>query len=152
MTSCTFVSDLHGRIERYKVLLATLQEQTPSLLFIGGDLLPRFGPGQFIQDFLKPEFRILREMMKDRYPTILLIFGNDDSRAVEQDIFEGEDEGLWRYVHNRKVSTNGTVIYGYCCVPPTPFLLKDWERYDVSRYCDPGCISPEEGVRSIPVE
>jgi Icc-related predicted phosphoesterase len=36
-------------------------------------------------------------------------------------------------------------------VPPTPFLLKDWERYDVSRYVDPGCVSPEEGRRSVPV-
>jgi Icc-related predicted phosphoesterase len=31
-------------------------------------------------------------------------------------------------------------------------LLKDWERYDVSRYVDPGCISPEEGRRSVAVE
>jgi len=30
-------------------------------------------------------------------------------------------------------------------------MLKDWERYDVSRYVDPGCISPEEGWRSVPV-
>ena len=33
-------------------------------------------------------------------------------------------------------------------MPPTPFLLKDWERYDVSRFVDPGCVSPEEGRRS----
>ena len=43
-------------------------------------------------------------------------------------------------------------MYGYCYVPPTPFLLKDWERYDVSRYVDPGCVSPEEGWRSVAVE
>jgi Icc-related predicted phosphoesterase len=30
-------------------------------------------------------------------------------------------------------------------------MLKDWEKYDVSRYVDPGCLSPEKGVRSIPV-
>ncbi|HQV34124.1 MAG TPA: hypothetical protein PKV71_19705 [Calditrichia bacterium] len=29
--------------------------------------------------------------------------------------------------------------------------MKDWERYDVSRYVDPGCVSPEEGAHSIPV-
>jgi Icc-related predicted phosphoesterase len=33
-------------------------------------------------------------------------------------------------------------------VPPSPFRLKDWEKYDVSRYVDPGCISPEEGIRT----
>jgi hypothetical protein len=36
-------------------------------------------------------------------------------------------------------------------VPPSPFRHKDWERYDVSRFVDPGCVSPEEGVRSVPV-
>ena len=36
-------------------------------------------------------------------------------------------------------------------IPPSPFLLKDWERYDVSRYFDPGCISPEEGNRTVNV-
>jgi hypothetical protein len=42
-------------------------------------------------------------------------------------------------------------VLGYACIPPTPFLLKDWERYDVSRYVDPGCVSPEEGLHSFPV-
>jgi hypothetical protein len=44
-----------------------------------------------------------------------------------------------------------TPVYGYACVPPTPFANKDWERYDVSRYVDPGCVSPEEGRRTVPV-
>ena len=56
------------------------------------------------------------------------------------------------YVHGRKAMFAGFNVYGYACVPPTPFLLKDWERYDVSRYVDPGCISPEEGRRSVAVE
>jgi Icc-related predicted phosphoesterase len=30
--------------------------------------------------------------------------------------------------------------------------LKDWERYDVSRYVDPGCYPPEEGWHTRPVE
>lgn len=35
--------------------------------------------------------------------------------------------------------------------PISPFLLKDWEHYDVSRYVDLGCISPEDGQRTIDV-
>jgi hypothetical protein len=42
-------------------------------------------------------------------------------------------------------------VLGYAYVPPTPFLLKDWEKYDVSAYVDPGCVSPEEGYRSVPL-
>jgi len=30
-------------------------------------------------------------------------------------------------------------------------MLKDWERYDVSRYLDPLCVAPEEGWLSVPV-
>jgi hypothetical protein len=52
----------------------------------------------------------------------------------------------------RGVSALGLfTVYGYSYVPPTPFLLKDWERYDVSRYVDPGCVSPEEGKYTVPV-
>ena len=34
-------------------------------------------------------------------------------------------------------------------MPPSPFQLKDWERYDVSRFTDPGCVSPEKGFRTV---
>ena len=44
----------------------------------------------------------------------------------------------------------GFAIVGYSCVPPTPFTLKDWERYDVSRFVEAGAVSPEEGYRSVP--
>ena len=37
-------------------------------------------------------------------------------------------------------------------IPPTPFLLKDWERYDISRYVPAGSVSPEEGIRTVAVE
>jgi hypothetical protein len=40
-------------------------------------------------------------------------------------------------------------VFGYACVPPSPFRLKDWERYDVSRFLDPGCTPPEEGAHSV---
>jgi hypothetical protein len=30
-------------------------------------------------------------------------------------------------------------------------MLKDWEKYDVGGHIPPGCVSPEEGWRSVPV-
>jgi hypothetical protein len=77
--------------------------------------------------------------------------GNDDPRSEEPALVDAEGRGIWQYIHNRKVDFKSFSVYGYACVPPTPFRLKDWERYDVSRYVDPGCISPEEGARSFPV-
>ena len=69
--------------------------------------------------------------------------------AFEPSIVAQGDGGLWAYAHQRRFDLpGGFSVYGYAFVPPTPFLLKDWERYDVSRYVDPGCVSPEEGRRT----
>ncbi|MCG3126577.1 MAG: hypothetical protein CHACPFDD_01428 [Phycisphaerae bacterium] len=61
-------------------------------------------------------------------------------------------QGVWEYIHERRCQLQAYDVYGYAHVPPTPFLLKDWERYDVSRYVDPGCVAPEDGMRTIPVQ
>jgi Icc-related predicted phosphoesterase len=86
------------------------------------------------------------------YPDIFLILGNDDPRREEEGFVAAAADGLWHYIHGQKRRLADFVIYGLAYVPPTPFLLKDWERYDVSRYVPPGCVSPEEGRRSVPAE
>ena len=60
-------------------------------------------------------------------------------------------QGLWHYAHNGRFDLGDFRVFGYAYIPPTPFALKDWERYDVSRFVDPGCSSPEEGYYSVPV-
>ena len=99
-------------------------------------------------DFLLPQFRELKKAMGACYPAVFIILGNDDPRIEENYILDGEAEGLWHYMHNKKIPFGNYMVYGYACVPPTPFRLKDWERYDVSRYVDPGCIPPTEGFRT----
>lgn len=155
-----FASDLHGRIERYETLLARIAAERPEAVLLGGDLLPmhmdrswalRFGGTDFIGGYLASRLRGLRADMGDVYPKVLVILGNDDPRFQEPSVLDVAAEGLWTYIHGRKVAVDGAVVYGYAFVPPTPFQLKDWERYDVSRYVDPGCVSPEEGQRTVPV-
>ena len=85
------------------------------------------------------------------YPRVFVILGNDDPRTQEEEILQVARTGLWEYVHGRQAVLDDYTVYGYACVPPTPFMLKDWERYDVSRFVDPGCISPEEGQRTVPL-
>jgi Icc-related predicted phosphoesterase len=158
--NCVFVSDLHGSLHRYRCLFQVIAEERPQAVFLGGDLLPSgiavsacetAGYQDFVTEYLTPEFTKLRDRLADAYPHIFLILGNDDARTEENTIRRGADRGLWKYVHNRKETFDSYQVYGYAYVPPTPFLLKDWERYDVSRYVDPGCVSPEEGIRSVPV-
>jgi hypothetical protein len=109
-------------------------------------------PAGFVLGFMGGRFSRLRDDLGSAYPEIFVIMGNDDIRVEEASILQLEAEGLWHYAHNRKLTFKTWDVYGYSYVIPTPFLLKDWERYDVSRYVDPGCISPEEGFRTVAVE
>jgi len=160
MPQCFFVSDLHGDQDRYRKLFRAIEEERPEAVFLGGDLLPsglsasggfHVQHRDFVNDFLAAEFQRGREALGRSYPRVLLILGNDDSRSQEAAILAAAAQGIWEYIHERQVRLGSFDVYGYGCVPPTPFLLKDWERYDVSRYVDPGCISPEDGHRSVPV-
>ncbi len=158
MPLCFFVSDLHGRTRRYQRLFEAISAERPAAVFLGGDLLPHGlwrreaeAGEDFVQDFLLAGFRRLRASLEAVYPRVFLILGNDDGRAPEATFQAAQAEGLWQYVHERHAQLGDFDVYGYACVPPTPFLLKDWERYDVSRHVEPGCVSPEEGFRTVPV-
>jgi len=159
MPLCFFVSDLHGNNSRYRRLFAAVAGERPAAVLLGGDLLPMTWPGGFSanpeQSFgagmLTKGFRRLRQNLKGSYPRVFLILGNDDLRTEEETVLEGASQGLWDYVHEARIEFGEYSVFGYADVNPTPFLLKDWERYDVSRYLDPGAVSPEEGFRSVPV-
>ena len=152
MPECLFVSDLHGKRGRYQALFEAIKEQRPGAVFLGGDLFPGlggFGGEDFLEDFFLPSLQGLKDDLDQRYPRVFLILGNDDSKGDEDRLIEaGEGVQLWEYLHNRSASLGSYRVFGYNFVPPTPFLNKDWERYDVSRYVDPGSIPPEEGWHS----
>jgi Icc-related predicted phosphoesterase len=159
MIKSFFVSDLHGHEDRYSKLIESIKFDTPSLLFIGGDILlsglaysrSRYNSNaDFIHRFLIPSFEFLKYKLGEFYPEVYIIMGNDDVKSEEASILKAEQKSIWKYIHNKRSSYLEYSIYGYACVPPTPFRLKDWEKYDVSRYTDPGCIAPEEGIFSIP--
>jgi Icc-related predicted phosphoesterase len=156
---CLFTSDLHGDVARYAALLRVVRAERPDGVFLGGDLL-RHGQAseEFMAEHLLDPIRALRADAGGAGagpprpgPRWFVILGNDDPRVFEEVLRAADAEGLIEYVHERTVPFGGLFVTGYACVPPTPFLLKDWEKYDVSRYVDPGCVSPEEGRRSVPV-
>jgi len=158
--NCFFVSDLHGSISRYEKLFESIVNEKPDIVFIGGDILPSFCHSSkssdkyddFIDDYFVKNLLSLKEKMKDKYPVIYIILGNDDVKAEESKITDAEKSGVFNYINMRFAEYKGLKIFGYSYVPPSPFLLKDWEKYDVSRFVDPGCVSPEEGFRSVEAE
>ncbi len=153
MNQCFFVSDLHGQKRRYKALFSKIKQEKPGAIFLGGDLLPGFGSSSesdFLNDYLSREFIALKTRLGSDYPRVFLILGNDDGKSQEEDLIRYmEREKIWEYIHNKSAQFGPYNIFGYAYVPPTPFLNKDWERYDISRFVDPGCIAPEEGWHSV---
>ena len=160
LPECLFASDLHGRRGRYEKLLAAVAAERPAAVFLGGDLLPGIAaiaanysvPGDFLDGWLLPRLEALRDRMGAEYPPIFVILGNDDPRSEEAAVEDADGRGLWSYAHRRRLGFGDRAVFGYAHVPPSPFRLKDWERYDVSRFVDPGCVSPEDGVRTVPAD
>lgn len=155
---CLFVSDLHGKVNRYERFFRYVEKVKPYAVFLGGDLLPSsilhsFRAGEnmpdFVSDFLAERFQNLKEKLQDEYPRVFLIMGNDDPGIEEKPVLEHEKKGLWEYVHDKIVPLGEYAVMGYSFVPPTPFLLKDWEKYDISEQVQPGCIPPDEGFRTV---
>jgi Icc-related predicted phosphoesterase len=160
MIKCFFVSDIHGKIDRYEKLFNEIEKERPDIVFLGGDLLPSIAAfnalsdihsKDFVNEYLVKKFLDLKANIGDGYPEVYLILGNDDPRSEEISFLEAENLGIWSYIHNRKANYKEFQIYGYAYIPPSPFLLKDWERYDVSRFVDVGCVSPSEGYRTYSI-
>lgn len=158
MTTCYFVSDLHGNVQKYELLFREIIRNKPSFVFLGGDLLPHVHRSErqgnavirdFARDFIIPGFKNVRQVLDCNYPEVFVIMGNDDHRIDEPAFAEGAEKELWKYLNCTKFKFGPYMIYGYPFVPPTPFLIKDWEKYDVSRETNPGCIPPDGGYRTV---
>jgi Icc-related predicted phosphoesterase len=129
-----FTSDLHGQTALYEQLLAIAAAHRPAAVLIGGDLAAH-APGEdgvrlqrvFMEGFLVEFARRLREA--HAAAELMLLMGNDDW-AANADCLERHHGTLWHSIHGRSVSVGGTRVAGSSWVPITPFVIKDWERWD----------------------
>lgn len=155
MSEWFFTSDLHGQNSLYEQALGLVQARRPRVLVLGGDLCPHAGgadgPGRqrvFIQGFLVEFARRVREASPDT--ELLLLMGNDDWGA-NVDCLEQHDGDLWRFMHERTLEIDGVRVAGLSWVPITPFMLKDWERWDDGDEETPlrldGYVSGPDGIR-----
>ncbi len=145
------VSDLHGKPNRYRELFKEIEKRNPPAALLGGDLFPRRGRiKEFLEEFL---FKPIENLRKIGIGTrILAILGNDDPKEYEHLLIDADNRGLMEYIPMKKVEVGGIPVVGYPYVHPSPFRLKDWELFDVSRYLDPGCISPLDGIHTTDID
>jgi Icc-related predicted phosphoesterase len=157
---CIFASDLHGSLPRFKKLFEFIKAKRPAAVFLGGDFVPpqmyfskvhETTTDDFFDSVLGRGFTQLHLVMGASYPRVFIVLGNHDPRLMEKQLARGEKSGRWEYAHGRRLAFGSHDVIGYNFVPPSPFLFKDWERHDVSRYVDPGCIALEDGRFSTPV-
>jgi len=133
-----YATDLHGNINLYRAAgEAAVRTQADALIF-GGDLCPGTPSATSLRlPIEQPEFLLHRlshylEDWKDTQPNlrIFAIPGNDDCQTVLPALEELEMNGLIENLHQEPRSLDGYTLVGLACVPPTPFQLKDFERWD----------------------
>lgn len=144
-----FTSDLHGVSDLYEQVLALAAGRRPRVVIIGGDLGPHatgdagvLRQRLFLEGFLVEFARRLREAAPGT--RLLLLMGNDDWRT-NHDALEAQDGELWDVLHERVVTVDGVRVAGLSWVPITPFLIKDWERWEDGAAESPARLA---GVRS----
>lgn len=156
-----FATDLHGVEIHYQRLFRFIQSQNVESLILGGDLCPNghvfnnFGQVQLSQqDFLNGFFFDNLRSLRNNISAFqcFVIMGNDDLRANFSLLGEAEDKGILNVIHKKAKQINGWQILGYSFIPPTPFLIKDWEKYENSnRIIEPVAIPPGDGYRSAEI-
>ena len=133
-----YSADLHGNESQYRKLVDLAKASSADSIIIGGDIAPQRGTrNHFIsiqRDFLSKRLPDLLLPFKEALPDsqIYLMMGNDDC-ACNLDILKRFDNELFHLIHGRRLRLARRFdIVGYSFVPITPFMLKDWEKFDLS--------------------
>jgi Icc-related predicted phosphoesterase len=143
-----YASDLHGHEGHYREL--TGLAASCGALLLGGDLFPRKGHHKGSLDlqlgFVDGAFRSFAEgLAAPGGPRLFVIQGNDDWAGALPRLEALESEGLLTVLRARPSIMSGIRLFGYSFVPPTPFLLKDFEKRDLKDDPPPG------GLRTVAV-
>ena len=131
MKKIVFASDLHGDVYKYvKLRDFALSNNIDSIIF-GGDLAPneRYSYIQTQRNFLEKDLPEIFSPIENKIP-IYAILGNDDCKT---NLTFFERTPINQIHGNRMKLSNDFDIVGYSNVPVTPFGIKDWEKYDLTR-------------------
>lgn len=138
MPRIVYTSDLHGVIDLYRAAGDAAVRTRADALIFGGDLCPGTPSGASQRlPIEQPEFLLYRlshllDMWKDAHPDlrIFAIPGNDDCQTIVPALEDLETNNLIENLHQKTRTLGDYTLMGLSYVPPTPFHLKDFERWD----------------------
>ncbi len=149
MPRIVYTSDLHGVLDLYRAAGEAAVRTRADALIFGGDLCPGtpseasrrlpIEQPEFILHRLSPLF----DRWKEAHPTlrIFAIPGNDDCQTILPALEELEMNNLIENLHQKTRTLGGYTLMGLSYVPPTPFHLKDFERWDEAPDLNSGSYS-----------
>ncbi|MCX6747219.1 MAG: metallophosphoesterase [Candidatus Pacearchaeota archaeon] len=131
-----YTADLHGNETQYKKLVNFAIKNSMGAVIIGGDLTPK-DPIDIEKQkrFIEKDLPRLLSPLKQKLPgsKLFLMMGNDDCMA-NIDMLKNYDPTLWSLINGNRLNLSDDFdIVGYSYVPITPFGLKDWEKFDLSK-------------------
>lgn len=140
---CLSAADIHGNKIQYEKIKSLVSKHTVSHVFLCGDLLPKTGGTwtlenkvrtiQMQADFISTYFlQYLTDLGK--IATVYAIFGNDDFQSNYHLLNEAAIPNV-TFLNNEVTKLQNTdqdlYVAGYPYVGMTPFLHKDWEKWDI---------------------
>jgi Icc-related predicted phosphoesterase len=138
MPLIVYTSDLHGDLDLYRAAGEAAVRTRADALIFGGDLCPGTptGPSPRLPieqpEFLLHRLSPLLGEWKQVHPQlrIFAIPGNDDCQTVLPALEELAMNDLMENLHQETRTLGAYTLVGLSYVPPTPFHLKDFERWD----------------------
>ena len=136
-----YTSDVHGNRNQLKTFVEYALRAKPATVIIGGELAPsntridtansRYIDAQ--RTFLEQDFPEMILPLKKGLPEtkIFVMLGNDDCE-VNLDVLNAHPE-LYTEIRGKRFGIDDTHdIVGYSVVPITPFLVKEFQKFDLS--------------------
>lgn len=158
---CLSAADIHGNVTQYEKIKILVAENNISFVFLCGDILPKDGgtwtPANKIRtikmqsDFINNYFlHYLAEL--GQIAKVYAIFGNDDFKSNYHLV---KDAGIPNVtfldgeVAKLPISNQDLYVAGYSHIGLTPFLHKDWEKWDMDPRDIPHKVYRTDGYSSV---
>lgn len=131
-----YITDGHGRVDRYERFFALAEGPGVIAAVIGGDVCQNFFLNvqlDFVQGYLLPRCAAYR---KKTGRQVFIILGNDDFPEIAKLLDAAEEKGILVHLHMALVPYEGYWFGGYPFINPTPFNFENWEREEPRIHAD----------------